>query len=45
MAKTEKCKHLSSMGCRALTREDCPKKRLPREATIYCHHVPVKVEE
>lgn len=43
MAKTKKCEHFSSMGCRALKREDCPKKRLPRESSLFCHKVPVKV--
>ena len=42
MAKTEKCRHYGPNGCLAPNREDCPKKRLPRNQTIFCHHVPVK---
>ena len=43
MAKTEKCRHLGPTGCLAPSREDCPKKRLPRNATILCYHIPVVI--
>ena len=39
MQKTKKCDWHTSTGCKAPTREACPKKRLPREATIFCYKV------
>ena len=41
MPKTKSCKYLINGKCLAKTIDDCPKKRLPKTITIFCHRVPV----